>query len=155
MLLAGAFLLGVFFVYVYQQKRQAYLLVWASAWFLLSLYFVRSAFIGPVAPAGWLAVINDWSLALAALAFYCSARLYARFTLSARRVVLAAAVAAVWSFAYPRDWIAIPLAFGVAVTFFLTAQVFWQEGRKQESRADKLLACTFVVTGALDRKSVV
>ena len=34
-LLAGAFLLGVFFVYVYQQKRQAYLLVWAIAWFLL------------------------------------------------------------------------------------------------------------------------
>ncbi|HXC86268.1 MAG TPA: diguanylate cyclase [Candidatus Cybelea sp.] len=148
-LLAGAFLLGTFFVYVYQQKRQAYLLLWASAWFLLSLYFVRSAFAGPVALSGWFAVINDWVLALAALAFYCSSRLYARFTLSARRVALAAAGAAVWSFAYPRDWIAVPLALGVAVAFFLTAQVFWQEGRKQESRADKLLACTFVVTGAL------
>jgi hypothetical protein len=135
-LLAGAFLLGAFFVYVYQQKRQAYLLVWASAWFLLSLYFVRSAFIGPVAPSAWVAVISEWMLALAALAFYCSARLYARFALSARRVALAAAVAAVWSFAYPRGWIGLELAFGVTVLFFLTAQVFWQEGRKQESRAD-------------------
>ena len=88
-------------------------------------------------------------MALAALAFYCSARLYARLTLSARRVALAAAVAAAWSFAYTRGWIALELAFGVAVVFFLTAQVFWQEGRKQESRADKLLACTFVATGAL------
>src|SRR5271170_6006600 len=139
----------MFFVYVYQQKRQAYLLVWASAWFLLSLYSVRSAFVGPVAPSGWVAVIDHWVLALAALAFYCSARLYARLTLSGRRVILAAAGAAVWSFAYPRDWIAVPLVFGVAVVFFLTAQAFWQEGRKQESRADKLLACTFVVTGAL------
>ncbi|MGA7840813.1 MAG: GAF domain-containing protein, partial [Candidatus Acidiferrales bacterium] len=148
-LLAGAFLLGAFFVYVYQQKRQTYLLIWASAWFLLSLHFVRPAFVGPVALSGWFAVVNEWLLALAALAFYCSARLYARLTLSPRRMGLAAAVAAVWSFAYPRDWIAIPLAFGVAVVFFLTAYVFWQEGRKQESRADKLLACTFVATGAL------
>ena len=90
MLLAGAFLLGTFFVYVYQQKRQAYLLLWASAWFLLSFYFVRSAFAGPVALSGWFAVINDWVLALAALAFYCSSRLYARFTLSARRAVIVA-----------------------------------------------------------------
>jgi hypothetical protein len=148
-LLAGAFLLGSFFVYVYQQKRQAYLLVWASAWFLVSMYFVRSAFIGPVAPSGWVAAVNESVLAIAALAFYCSARLYARLTLSARRVALAATVAAAWSFAYPRGWIALPMAFGVAVVFFLTAQAFWQEGRKQESRADKLLACTFVLTGAL------
>ena len=148
-LLAGAFLLGIFFAYVYQQKRQAYLMVWASAWLLVSLYFVRSAFADPAAPSGWVGVVNEWVMALAALAFYCSARLYARLTLSARRIGLAAAGAAVWSFAFPRDWIAIPLGFGVAVVFFLTAQVFWQEGRKQESRADKLLAITFVATGAL------
>ena len=148
-LLAGAFLLGIFFAYVYQQKRQAYLMVWASAWLLVSLYFVRSAFAGPTPLSGWVGAINEWVMALAALAFYCSARLYARQTLSARRVALAAAVAAVWAFAYPREWIAIPLAFGVAVLFFLTAQVFWQEGRKQESRADKMLAGTFVATGAL------
>jgi hypothetical protein len=148
-LFAGAFLLGIFFAYVYQQKRQAYLLVWASAWSLVSLYFVRSAFAGPAPVSMWVSVFSEWVMALAALAFYCSARLYARLTLSPRRIAFAAAVAAVWSFAYPRDWIAIPLAFGVVVVFFLTAQVFWQEGRKQEARADKLLASTFVATGAL------
>ncbi len=54
-LLAGAFLLGIFFAYVYQQKRQAYLLVWASAWLLVSLYFVRSAFAGAASSfwMGW------------------------------------------------------------------------------------------------------
>jgi hypothetical protein len=71
-LLAGAFLLGIFFAYVYQQKRQAYLMVWASAWLLVSLYFVRSAFSGPAPLAGWVGVISEWVMALAALGFYCS-----------------------------------------------------------------------------------
>ena len=110
-LLAGAFLLGAFFVYVYQQKRQAYLLVWASAWLLVALYFVRPAFVGPSALPAWFDAINEWLLAVAALAFYCSARLYARLTLSIKRMALAVAVAAGWSFAYPREWIAVPLGF--------------------------------------------
>jgi hypothetical protein len=148
-LLAGAFLLGVFFAYVYRQKRQTYLLVWALAWVLAALPFARYAFGGQTALPLWADVVNEWVMAAAALAFYCSARLYARMKLSARSVIIAGLVAALWAFAYTQKWIAAPLGMGVAIVFFGSAQIFWQEGHKQESRADKLLAITFVATGIL------
>ena len=148
-LLAGSFLLGIFFAYVYRQKRQAYLLVWAIAWLLASLPFALYAFGGDHVFPVWVAIVDEWVMAAAALAFYCSARMYARMKLSTRNVVLAAVVAGLWAFAYTQKWIAAPLGMGVASIFFGAAQIFWQEGRKQESRADKLLAFTLVATGVL------
>ena len=148
-LLAGAFLLGVFFAYVYRQKRQAYLLVWAIAWLLASLPFALYAFGGQRIFPVWLDITNEWTMAAAALAFYCSARIYARMNISARNVVIVALLAGLWAYAYMQKWIAAPLGMGVAIIFFGAAQIFWHEGRKQESRADKLLALTFVATGIL------
>jgi diguanylate cyclase (GGDEF)-like protein/putative nucleotidyltransferase with HDIG domain len=148
-LTAGAFLLAVFFAYVHRQKRQDYLLVWALAWLLASLHFARyvvtssSAFPARYDPA------YEWLMAAAALAFYSSSRLYAGLKLSKRAVLAVAGVAAVWSYVYSREWIPLPLGAGVAIAFFGAAQLFWQEGRKQESPADKLLAVTFATTGVL------
>jgi len=148
-LLASGFLLAAFFGYVYLQKRQEYLLVWSAGWFLISLHFI-SHVVGPPPPsAKWLDVLNEWLLAVAALAFYSSARLYARLVLQARWVVLAVATAAVWALAYANHWIPAPLGMGVALIFFFVAQTFWEEGRKQESRADLLLAIAFVGWGVL------
>ena len=41
------------------------------------------------------------------------------------------------------------LGLAVAVTFFFVAHTFWEEGQKQESRADLLLAITFVFWGLI------
>jgi diguanylate cyclase (GGDEF)-like protein/putative nucleotidyltransferase with HDIG domain len=148
-LLASGFLLAAFFAYVYLQKRQEYLLVWSAGWFLIGLHFI-SRVIGPAGPsAKWFDVLNEWLLAVAALAFYSSARLYARLTLQARWVILAVAAAAVWALAYANHWIGAHLGLGVALLFLLVARTFWEEGRKQESRADLLLAITFVGWGVL------
>ena len=43
----------------------------------------------------------------------------------------------------------VPASLGAALVFFLVAQIFWQEGRKQESRADQLLAVTFASWGLI------
>ncbi|MGB0036821.1 MAG: GAF domain-containing protein [Candidatus Acidiferrales bacterium] len=148
-LLASAFLLATFFAYVYRQKRQDYLLVWSAGWFLVGLHFLDHLF-GPRAiPAKWFEVLDEWLMAVAALAFYCAARLYARLTLPMRGVIAAAAGAIVWALAYARGWVGAPLGLGVALLFLLIARTFWQEGRKQESKADLLLAVTFVTWGIL------
>ena len=147
-LMAGGLLLAVFFAYVHRQKRQAYLLIWALAWLLASLHFARFIFASSVFSAR-INVVSEWLIAAAALAFYSSSRLYAGLKVSTRAVFAAAGVAAVWSYAYSRDWIPLPLGAGVAIAFFASAQLFWQEGRKQESRADKLLAVTFTMSGVL------
>ncbi len=148
-LLASAFLLATFFAYVYMQKRQEYLLVWSAGWFIISLHFVSHLIGPPASSTKWFDVLNEWLLAVAALAFCASARLYARLALQARWVVAAVGVAAVWALAFANGWIGAPLGLGVALLFFVIAQTFWEEGRKQESRADLLLAITFVAWGML------
>jgi hypothetical protein len=148
-LLASAFLLATFFTYVYLQKRQEYLLVWAAGWLLISLHFVSNFARPSASTAKWFDILNEWLLALAALAFYASARLYARLSVQIRWLILAVATAAVWALAFAQHWIPAPLGLGVALLFFLVARTFAEEGRKQESRADLLLSIVFVAWGLL------
>jgi diguanylate cyclase (GGDEF)-like protein/putative nucleotidyltransferase with HDIG domain len=148
-LLASAFLLAAFFVYVYLQKRQQYLLVWAAGWMLISIHFLSRLVGPPASGAKWVDILNEWLLALAALAFYASARLYARLNLQIRWLILAVAASAVWALAFAQHWIGAPLGLGVTLLFFLIARTFWEEGRKQESRADLLLSIVFVAWGML------
>ena len=148
-LLASAFLLAAFFSYVYRQKRQEYLLAWSAGWLLIGFHFLSRLVGEPASAAKWLDAVNEWLLAIAALSFLCAARLYARLNLQIRWLVLAAAAAAVWALAAANRWIEAPLGLGVALLFFIVARTFWEEGRKQESRTDFLLAIVFVSWGLL------
>ena len=85
-LLVSNVLLAVFFLFIYRQKRQEYLLVWSGAWLLTSLHFLSSHFDMPGAQS-WFEALNEWLLVAAALAFYVAARLYARFTLVATNAI--------------------------------------------------------------------
>ena len=148
-LLASAFLLGVFFVYVYLQKRQEYLLAWSIGWLLIAAHFVPPLLMPFVGLPNWVATTNEWLLAVAALAFYCSARLYGQMSVHFRAILAAAAVMAVYVLAFDRGWIHAPVGLWVTLLFFFVARTFWEEGRKQDSRADFLLAITFVCWGLL------
>ena len=148
-LLASAFLLGVFFVYVYLQKRQEYLLAWSIGWLLIAAHFVPPLLMPFVGLRNWVATTNEWLLAVAALAFYCSARLYGQMSVHFRAILAAAAVMAVYALAFDRGWIHAPVGLWVTLLFFFVARTFWEEGRKQDSRADFLLAITFVCWGLL------
>ena len=147
-LLAGAVLLAGFFSYVYQQKRQEYLVAWAVGWSLIACYFVRPALGYSFDSIPWYSV-DEWILALALLAFYCSARLYARLKIPFAGVVIAGAIASAWSIVYVLGWAPVHLGLGVALGFFVVARTFWHEGSTEESRADQLLAFAFVGSGIL------
>ena len=146
----SALLLATFFLFVYRQKRQDYLLVWSVAWLIHSLDWAARFAAVYFHFATWFSGVNEWLLVLCALAFYGSAQLYARKPLPLREMAifgfLGAAWAAVWAAGY---FTAVPPKAGVALLLLLTARTFWQEGRKQESRADELLAATFSATAAL------
>jgi len=148
-LLASAVLLAAFFTHVYKQKRQQYLFVWAMGWLLIGVHFIAPFVYAQPGPPRQFAALDEWLLAIAGLAFYCASRLYARLKVEMRGVILAAAVAALWALAYARGWWPVPLGLGVALLFLLVARTFWQEGRKQESRGDLLLAATFVFWATL------
>jgi diguanylate cyclase (GGDEF)-like protein/putative nucleotidyltransferase with HDIG domain len=148
-LLAGALLLALFFSYVYQQKRQQYMLVWAGGWLFIALHFlVRSLGLKLTIP-WWADPATEWLLALAALAFYCAAKMYARLPVPWKGIAALGFAAGVWALGYSRGWINVPLGLAVALMFFFVARTFWEEGLKQESRADQLLAITFVAWGLL------
>ncbi len=147
--MASAFLLAIFFCYVYLQKRQQYLLVWSAGWLLVSVHFVTHVLRPHVALPKWSGTANDWLLAVAALVFYCAARLYGRLEVYVSAIVAAAAALAVYGLAFERGLTPAPLGLFVTLIFLVIARTFWEEGRKQESRADSLLAITFVCWGVL------
>jgi len=153
--MASAFLLGLFFVYVYLQKRQQYLLAWSMGWFLIAAHLVPVMLPPQIALPKWVWNANEWILAIAALSFYCSARLYGRLEVHFRAIFAVAAALAVWGVAFDRGWTQAPLGLSVTLTFFFVARTFWEEGQKQESRADSLLAITFVCWGLLRIASVI
>jgi len=149
-LLANAFLLGVFFTLLYRQKQQLYLLVYSAGWLLLAIHLSISLIAQyPVSSAEWLYALDEWILAVAGLVFYCAARFYAGSTPAVREFIAAAAAAAAWSIAYARGYLPVPLDLGIAVVFLLIARTFWLTGRKQESVADRLLGITFAAWALL------
>jgi len=148
-LLAGALLLALFFSYVYQQKRQEYMLVWAAGWLLISLHFLVPALGTQLTLPAWVNPFTEWLLALAGLAFYCAANMYARLKVPWKGMAALAFAAGLWALAYTRGWINVPVGLGVGLLFFFIARTFWEEGLKQESRADQFLAITFVAWGLL------
>lgn len=149
-LLAGAMLLAAFFSYVYALKRQSYLLVWAAGWLAVGLTSLSGVLESWFGQGQWVAALEQWLLAMAALLFLIAAHLYGRATVRIRNVVGLAALAGLWAVAYTKEWVSVSLYLGAALLLFVVARVFWQEGRKRESPSDFLLAASFVAWGLLD-----
>ena len=152
-LLASTFLLAIFFAFLYRLKRQEYLLAWAAGWLLLSLHFMAGALGGwaPIAPwLRWVGALTESLLAMTGLAFYCAARLYAGLKVPVRAVIVAAVGGIVWSVVHAEHLgVVPPIVLGLGLVFLLVGYTFWQEGRRQEARADVLLALTFLAWGLL------
>ena len=129
-LLASTFLLAVFFLFLYRQKRQEYLVAWSAAWLLLSMHFVTgvlgatsdSRAMVPLARRG-----NELVLAMSALAFYCAARLYAGLTVPVVAMIVASVLAAAWPLAHAYQLFNVPpIVLGVGLIFMFVAHTFWQ-----------------------------
>jgi diguanylate cyclase (GGDEF)-like protein/putative nucleotidyltransferase with HDIG domain len=148
-LLASTFLLGTFFLFIYRQKRQPYVLAWSIAWLLLFAHFVARV-VGVYLPdALWPNELNEAVFTVCVLVFYCSARLYRRLPIPYKSVAVAALVGVAWSVAYAHGIVSVPAVEAAVLIFFLIGYTFWEEGRKQESRVDVLLAVTFGAWGLL------
>ena len=148
-LLASSLLLGAFFAFVYRQKRQLYLIVWSGGWLAISLYFLGVIPGMLNARPRWFEALDAWLLTLAALVFYCAARIYARQKLAAWGIIASAGITAAWSFAYVYGHVMVPVLLGTGLVFVAVAWVFLKEGQEQEARADVLLAVTFAAWGVL------
>jgi len=146
----GTFLLAAFFYSLYRRKSQTYLLAWSAAWFLWCLFFVVRnglVWIPAGSPQLWYRSLDEWLSGLAALTFYCAARLYVRLKVPVWVVSVAAAILAVWSVLHVHGVTRVTVALGAGLIYFVVGWTFWQEGQRQEARADVLLGLTFFVWG--------
>ncbi|MBI3484275.1 MAG: GAF domain-containing protein, partial [Acidobacteria bacterium] len=158
-LLITSALTAALFAHMYRLKRQTYLLLWTCGWgvhalhylvpglaSLLNLFGVGESF---QRLARAFSGLNLWLLGVSALLFYCAARLYAQLKPMFQVVAVAGIAFGVWVAVQQSGRLSISPHWGVAVAFFMVAKVFWDESRRQESLADRLLAASFVVWGLM------
>ena len=132
---------------MYRLKRQDYLLGWSAAWLLVTLHFVTGALSAWIGSDPWerrLLELSEFTIALAALAFYSAARLYAGLRIPVRTLIVATLAFAAWPVVHLNQIFNIPpTVLAVGLIHLVVGYTFLQEGRKQEARADVLLAVAF------------
>jgi len=151
-LLVSAGLTTAIFALLQRLKRQTYVSLWAWGWALLTAHYLGPVFASWRGTAGWsgvLAILSEWLLAMAGLLFLTAAQAYAQTAPPVRTITAAGAVFALWAVVYERHWFPVAPDLGIGLVLFAVAWSFWQEGRKQESLADELLAAAFGFWGAL------
>jgi diguanylate cyclase (GGDEF)-like protein/putative nucleotidyltransferase with HDIG domain len=149
-LLAATSLVAGFFAYIYNLKRQKYLLLWTAGWGLYALHFLGPALTPWIASGPLQLSLNRWIYSLASIFFFLGAQIYAGRKTWTVRAIVTAAVLALWALANGSGAFTLVSA-GIpsALLFIAVAVVFWQESRRQETLADRLLAVSFVVWAVL------
>jgi diguanylate cyclase (GGDEF)-like protein/putative nucleotidyltransferase with HDIG domain len=150
-MLAASTVVAGFFGYIYGLKRQSYLLLWTVGWTMFALHHW-----GPVL-AVWRAEnpyqvgLDRWFYSLAAVFFFLGAQRYAQQAPWKIVAGIAAGVLATWSAANAQHFFeVVPVVIPSALLFVAVGGVFWEESRRQETLADRLLAISFVAWGILD-----
>jgi diguanylate cyclase (GGDEF)-like protein/putative nucleotidyltransferase with HDIG domain len=149
-LLVAASLVAGFFAYIHHLKRQPYLLLWTAGWSLFALHYLGFALsrwmpYSPIQDA-----LDRWLYVLAALFFFLGAQVY-----SQRKpwIVPSAATAGVLALVVAADALHLlpylPSVIPSALVFVGVAVIFWQESRRQETLADRLLALSFIAWAGL------
>ncbi len=158
-LLVTSALTAALFAYMYRLKRQTYLLLWTCGWSVHALHYLLPAlapFLKLVVPedsfllrASAFSGLNQWLLGVSVLFFYCAARLYAQLKPFYQAAVFVGIGFAVWAAAQQMSLLPISIYWGIALALFMVAKVFWDESRRQESMADRLLCFSFVTWGLM------
>jgi diguanylate cyclase (GGDEF)-like protein/putative nucleotidyltransferase with HDIG domain len=147
-LLLLALVLACFFGAMYWQKRQEYLRFWAWGWGFVAAHYASPGLSRWLGWASWHVPVEQTLLAVAGLVFGCGARAYARRRLHLPAVALAALLFAAWAFLFHLRRVPVPSGLGIGFVLFAVAAIHWQEGRRQEALADRLLAVSFIAWGA-------
>jgi diguanylate cyclase (GGDEF)-like protein/putative nucleotidyltransferase with HDIG domain len=143
-LLAATSLVAGFFAYVYSLKRQVYLLLWTAGWTLFALHYLGPALAEWVPDTPLQAALDRWLYAVAALFFFLGAQLYAqrkpwKFAAGGTAVVMGA-----WAVANALHLFSVTAVVPGALLFGAVAVIFWQESKRQETLADRLLGLSFM-----------
>jgi diguanylate cyclase (GGDEF)-like protein/putative nucleotidyltransferase with HDIG domain len=149
-LLAATSLVAGFFAYLYNLKRQTYLLLWTAGWSLFALHYLSPALASWTPDSELLQALNHWLYAVAALFFFLGAQLYAQCKPWMVTCAIAAGVLGLLAAANAFHYLtAVPVVVPSILLFVAVSVVFWLESRRQETLADRLLAVSFFAWAVL------
>ncbi|HET7149796.1 MAG TPA: diguanylate cyclase [Candidatus Acidoferrum sp.] len=148
-LLVAAFLVAGFFAYIYSIKRQNYLLLWTAAWFVFGLHYIAPASAQAALSSSLENALTHWLYALAAVLFFLGAQIYAQRKPWKIPALLVVIVLGVWAVANATSALSISAVIPASLIYIGVAAIFWQESRRQETLADRLLSLSFASWGVL------
>jgi diguanylate cyclase (GGDEF)-like protein/putative nucleotidyltransferase with HDIG domain len=142
-LLAATSLVAGFFAYIYSLKRQLYLLLWTGGWTLFALHYLGPALAQWVPGSPLQNALDRWLYAGAAIFFFLGAQLYSQRKPWKIFAVVTALLTGAWTAANTLHLLSVSVVLPGSLLFTATAVVFWQESRRQETLADRLLGLSF------------
>ena len=148
LLVATACVAG-YFAYVYNLKRQSYLMYWTAAWSLSALHYLGTALSAGGVPTAAQIAIGQGFFATAGIFFFQGARQYAHRSVLPKVAMVAGAVVLAWTLANAFGIFTFPVVLSTVVIYGAAGMEFWVESRLQETLADWLLAVVFFAWAAM------
>ena len=148
LLVATAFVAG-YFAYIFDLKRQSYLLYWTAGWSFLALHYLAGGLGGGIGTLTVQSAVGQCLFACAGIFFFLGARQYTHRKLPIGGAIGAAVFVLVWTIANAIGILPIPVLLLSTVIYGAAGVEFWVESRVQETLADWLLALVFFAWGAL------
>src|SRR5467141_332785 len=148
-LLIATTLVAGFFAYIYSIKRQTYLLLWTAGWTVFGLHYVGQA-LALGTPSGALEIALDhWLYTLSGLLFFLGAQIYSQRKPWKIPALVLAVFLGLWAAANAANVFVVSEVIPASMLYVAVAVVFWQESRRQETLADRLLGVSFASWGVL------
>jgi diguanylate cyclase (GGDEF)-like protein/putative nucleotidyltransferase with HDIG domain len=148
-LLIATTLVAGFFAYIYSIKRQTYLLLWTAAWTVFGLHYLGQALAQEVPFGAFENALDHWLYTLSGLLFFLGAQIYSQRKPWKILALILAVVLGLWAAANAINVIRISEVIPASMLYVAVAVVFWQESRRQETLADRLLGVSFASWGVL------
>src|SRR5690242_17870200 len=138
-LLIATLLVAGFFAYIYTLKRQSYLLLWTIAWFVFGLNYVTAALMQESTPNSLETAVGHWLFAVSAALFFLGAQIYSQRKPWKFPALLVVIFIGIWAAANAANKFSLSAVIPASLLYVGVAVIFWQESRRQETLADRLL----------------
>jgi diguanylate cyclase (GGDEF)-like protein/putative nucleotidyltransferase with HDIG domain len=148
-LLIATTLVAGFFAYIYNIKRQTYLLLWTAGWTVFGLHYLGQALAQGAPSSAYENALDHWLYTLSGLLFFLGAQIYSQRKPWKIPALVLGVVLGLWAAANAVHVISISEVIPASMLYVAVAVVFWQESRRQETLADRLLGISFVSWGVL------
>src|SRR5207245_11237266 len=141
--LGAALLVASLFADIYSSKRQSYLLVWTVGWFIFGLHYLVPAIAQTTLSNPREIALEHWLYAISGLLFFLGAQIYAQRKPWRILVIITAVFLGLWDAANAVHALSVSAVIRASLLYIAVAVVFWQESRRQETLADRLLGISF------------